>query len=239
AVKSELPESSQQPILPPMVERFDVALPTQGFEITFEAQAGLPRSWFISSDDARLVQLQPDRFSLNWRRSESARPYPHYGALRADMGRYVELLVQCVTDSGRRPPEINLVEVLYVNHVELPERQPHSHADLARIINRVRSSPEDAFLGTAEDTQFQARWRIPTVDQPSGRLYLSAVPGLRPPGPVPIYVVNVTGRVLPKEGNLSGAMEALDLAHQWIVLGFVDVTTPEMHELWDLQTRSA
>jgi uncharacterized protein (TIGR04255 family) len=235
AVKRDLPRSEQHPVLPPMTESFDLAQQVPAFEIRFDTQAGLPRSWFISADGLRLVQLQSDRLTLNWRRLEASAPYPRYAVLREDVERYLELLLECAHEAERPAPEINLVELTYVNHVELPEATPSSHPDLARVINRVRSSPDRAFLGKPEDAQFHARWRIPEVERPAGRLYVSAAPVLRPDGPMPIYVVNVMGRVLPTEGNPEAAMAALDLAHEWVVLGFVDLTTAEMHDVWELQ----
>ena len=71
------------------------------------------------------------------------------------------------------------------------------------------------------------------------------LPGLRPPGtlpsgsaipePTPIYLVNLTARVMPRRSTVDGAMKALDVGHEWVVMGFKDLTTSEMHKHWELR----
>jgi len=243
AVKAELPRSEQQPLLAPLVERFDVAPRTPSFEIRFDTQAGLPRSWFLSEDQRQLVQLQPDRLSLNWRRMDDSDAYPRYATLRDTFTRHLEVLRGCIRDAGRPIPGINLVELVYVNAIEFPgSSADDDHPDLARIINRFNPGKPAGFLGQPEDAQLEARWRIPGtslgVERPAGRLYLSATPALKASEISPIYMVTMTGRVMPTEGNPEAAMEALDVAHEWVVLGFDDLTTPEMHRLWERHTGS-
>jgi hypothetical protein len=98
----------------------------------------------------------------------------------------------------------------------------------------VFRAPE-TFLGAPEDETLQARWRIPNrldVDRPVGRLYLSASPALEPQTNLPIYLVNLTGHVLPSEERQEAALDALDLAHDWVVRAFEAITTEVMHTAW-------
>ncbi len=238
AVRSELPNRQRQPTAAHIRELFDVPQPQPQFEISLEPPNALPRSWFISGDGSRLVQLQGDRISLNWRRPDNSSKYPSYTTLRRDFRRYFGTLRKAIEEAGGPAPEVDLSEVTYVNPVEAPvASKGGGHPELANILNRVRPRPRKAFLPHAEDAQIQTRWRIPgseigAADRPAGRLYLAAAPGLMPPGNVPIYIVSLTGRVLPADGSERAAWQALDVAHKWVVLGFTDLTTREMHDHW-------
>lgn len=240
-VRPELPVRQQQPMVPPMVENFDSPPVGAGFEIRFDVPMALPNTWFLSEDGVQLVQLQHDRLTLNWRELDHPVAYPRYEALRARFEGLLAMLEECVEEAGKKAG-INLCEVTYVNPIE--HANPGSgHADLAKIINRVRSRPRNAYLPEAEDAQLQARWRIPAEELgrsglPAGRLYLAASPALRPPTNTPIYMINLTGRVIPSSDDPSTALDALDVAHKWVVLGFKDLTTPAMHRRWGIEEDS-
>lgn len=238
-VREQLPTRQRQPVVPAMEETFGVvpALPT--FEIHLDMPANLPRTWFLSSDETYLVQLQHDRLTLNWRELQPAVEYPRYDQLRDTFQQYLARLVTALRKVANAPPA-NLVEVTYVNMVDTGRADAQSHPDLAEIVNRVRRRPDDAFLPEAEDASLQARWRIPAAEMkregsPAGRLYLHASPGFRPPAITPTYLLNLSARVIPTQGDVDGVMAALDVGHRWVVLGFKDLTAPELHHQWGLQ----
>lgn len=239
AVKDELPVRETQPVLLPMSETFGVlplAPPVLRFDPPFTS---LPRTWFLSADQSELVQLQSDRLSFNWRRTtDDMAPYPRYSALRKKLARYLTILERSVTNAGQSLSDINMCEVSYVNPIEAGKQLDGSHSDLSQILRLVRSSRKGRVLGKPEDAQLQARWRIPgdqlatSRQEPAGRLYLSATPGFKPPDNVPIYMVNLVGRVMPSSPTRRAANVALDVAHRWVVLGFEDITTDRMHDAW-------
>jgi hypothetical protein len=221
-----------------MSETFDQVFTPPSIEIHLEAPASLPRTWFASEDGVQLVQLQHDRLTLNWRELDREVSYPRYDALRARFSELLQHLVSALEDIGATPL-VNLCEVTYVNPIEYGGG--NGHPDLAKIINRLRSRPKGAFLPEAEDAQLHARWRIPAEEvgreglPPAGRLYLSATPGLKPPDNTPIYLANLTAHVMPNGDDPDSAMAALDVGHKWVVLGFKDLTTPQMHREWGLK----
>lgn len=237
-IRGDLPKRQQQPVAPPMVESFDLVAHTQTIEIRLDAPATLPRTWFLSDDEVQLVQVQHDRLVLNWRELDRLdAEYPRYVELRERLTKLLDVLGESLTEATKTPV-INMVEVTYVNPVEHANRSG-GHADLAALVNRLRRRPREAFLQDAEDAQLQARWRIPGDELgregPIGRLHLAASPGLKPPKNTPIYLLNLTGRVIPSGGYVDSAMQALDVAHKWVVLGFKDLTTSRMHRAWGLE----
>lgn len=243
-VRDEFPIRQNQPLLPAITETFDLASATPSIEIRFEAPNSLPRLWFQSESGVELIQLQHDRLTFNWRRLDEGGTYPRYAHLRGRIDQFLTVLAGCLakagSSAGGQSLAINLCEVVYVNPVEYPRRAEKRHPDLSKILNRVRPRPRTAFLPDAEDAQFQSRWRIPAAElgrkgaAPTGRLYVSAAPALKPPKNTPIYLVNLTARLVPTKADRRSAMKALDVGHKWVVLGFKDITTPEMQRSWGI-----
>lgn len=241
AVADSLPRQTSQPVLPRQDEQFGVAPSVPAFEVAFGiAAAGLPRTWF-QGEGPWITQLQPDRLIVNWRidRPDRSLPYPGYETVRERLTDHLALLQEAVGRSGRALPAVDLVEVTYVNRIEVPDTPASydSHPDLGVILNRVAAIEGQSFLGVPEDAQYQARWRIPSSSgepRPAGRLYLIATPTLDTDRQLPIYLLNLTARVKPT-ADQGSPIAALNLAHDWVVLGFKDLTTNGMHSAWGLR----
>ena len=257
AVRDELPHRSRQAVVPRNEEQFDQRQVHASFEIRVEGAEDLPRIMFESHSRVEVVQLQPHRLTLNLARSCPGRAIPRYKALRKRFRELLKLLFEALDEFGQ-PHPVELSEVTYFNPVEYPgddatDSVGPTHPDLANIINRFKKRPRTAFLPEAEDAHLQVRWRIPDrAGAPIGRLHMSVDPGLRPsrlkspalalpdvapPELTPIYLVKLTARVMPRGATVDKAMKALDVGHEWVVLGFEDLTTAEMHEHWGLRER--
>lgn len=243
-IREELPRRTRQPLVPRNEERFEQPSAQPSIEIRLEGPTDLPRIMFESEDRVELVQLQPHRLTLNWRGAKPGVDYPRYATLRKRFRQLLGRLTVALDEVGQQH-RIELAEVTYVNPIEYPgatttDHVGQTHPDLASIINRLKRRPNDAFLPEAEDAQLQARWRIPAeavgrAGSPAGRLYLSVTPSLKQREPTPIYLVNLAARVMPRGGSVDRAMKALDVGHEWVVLGFKDLTTTEMHDFWGLR----
>ena len=243
--RTELPDRSYQPVAPPMSEQFDVPLapPPPPFELRFEGNVEMPRIWYVSADGTEVVQVQHDRFTLNWRYLESPdNDYPRYSKLRQRLIELLDRLEGAAKEAGGGDLTVNLCEVTYVNPIvaSARPRPDRPFSEPARIVRLLRGRRTNAFLPPVQDVQLQARWIIDggesglDVEPPAGRLHLNLTPGLRPPEMTPIYMMNLTARVNPSGSDRKAALEALDVAHKWVVLGFQDLTTEAMHRRWGL-----
>jgi uncharacterized protein (TIGR04255 family) len=239
-LKADFPTQQQQPPLPPMQEATGQPGPPQ-FEVQFGAMP-MPRTWFSSPDGHRLVQVQSDRLVLNWRRLEGDEPYPRYVFLRDLLSQLLGKLTEVFEAAKTEVPAVNFSELSYINEIAVPGVGPgQPHPDLAQIIEFVERLAGRTFLPQAEDAQFQARWRIPKDQLPDGsaigRLYVVLSPGFRADTQLPIYVMNMTTRIVPPPtSNFDMALELLDIGHDWIVRGFADLTTEDMHRYWQVRT---
>jgi uncharacterized protein (TIGR04255 family) len=239
-LKPEFPVQQQVPPLPPMEEPTGPAQPQ--FQVQLGAPPTFPRTWFSGPDGHQLVQVQSDRFALNWRRLGGEVPYPRYTFLHDLLTKLLAELREALDATGTDTPAVNFCELLYINEIVVPGVEPgQRHPDLSQIIRFVEPIAGPTFLPEAEDAQLQARWRMPAEALPVGaeigRLYVAITPGLRPDTQLPIYLMHVTARIVPPLGcDLGAALDVLDVGHEWIVRGFADLTTDEMHKLWRIRT---
>jgi uncharacterized protein (TIGR04255 family) len=239
AVRGAYPGRAYHEPLPPIVERFDVA---SGVNLQFMFNPGgrLPRVWFTSEDDRRIVQLQADRLIFNWRRLALGEDYPRYDRLREALDDHLRTLRAVVADvrPTLAPLVVNHAEVTYINEVDIPGSRPGGeHFGLDRIL-RDLTTHDGSFLPRPEDATWQARYRIPspTQDEPAGRLYVSAQPGYRTADQMPIYTLKLTANLVSEMLDDAAVGRALETGHEWAVRGFDDLVSEEMQDLWQKET---
>lgn len=239
ALRATFPDRQQQPPLPKMSEPVGLFSPPP-LQIEF-GLTSLPRTWLLSEDGHRLIQVQADRLVFNWRLLQGDQPYPRFVTLSSEFSDLVGALHAAATSAGRPRILVDFCEISYVNEIVVPGIEPKQrHPDLSEVISVVRKVKGKQFLPQAEDAVFQARWRIDPAALPPGssvgRLYLAVSPGYRAETQLPIYAMNLSARIVPPpDTDLTSAMPLLDVGHDWIVRGFADITTKRMHRVWQIE----
>jgi len=230
--RKDYPRTELYPSLPHEVENFG---PPSMVGMPFNVTSMIaPRYWFLNEKGTRLVQVQQDRFVLNWRKLDRAdEKYLHYSEslrplLVEEYGRFERFLNQ----EGLPVPIPDQAELTYVNHI--PARSANDARETAARFTRLWSGePRDTLLGAAEELHFGARYVMRNdASEPVGRLYISLQSHYRVSDGSPLYVFQLVARGAPEGKGLNGALAFLDRAHAWIVQTFADITTPEMHQVW-------
>lgn len=192
-----------------------------GTGLTIGTGVGPVRLWMLTPDEHILLQVQHDRLILNWRALAGGR-YPSYDEMRAEfLARWSEL-VSAVEDLG--PVHAGAAEVTFVNLI----KAPGGDGELAPVLisaGEVRL-PEMVSLGSS---QAQYIGSVELEGKPVGQL---AVTAARARGTD--VTLTVVARVnLPANVRTTDQItDALDTAHAVAVLGFAEITTPEMHTAW-------
>jgi len=214
----------QDPIAP-VIEEFE--RPTNvAFPRVQLVPQGDVRYWFIDPSETRLVQLQRDRFLHNWRRITNE-PYPHYENIKPGFEREWIEFCSFLSEKGYEKPEITQCEVTYVNHIEIGD-QWKGFAEPNKVIACWRDT-SGKFLTQPESVSLNVRYTMP---EKKGRLHITAQPVIRRLDAKELLQLNLTARGKPESSNLQDISEWFDLAHEWIVQGFTDFTTAQMHEAW-------
>jgi uncharacterized protein (TIGR04255 family) len=232
AFRKDYPRTEQYPPLAHEVESFGAPTLSQ---ISFSVTPMIsPRCWFMNEKGTRLLQVQHDRFVLNWRKLDiDDEVYPHYlkvlrPALETEYRRFERFL----RDEGLATPVPDQVELTFVNHI--PAGEPKGRREPAgRFTNLWNGEPRGGVLPPAEDVNLGCRFLMrDDHDAPVGRLHVSLQSHYKVSDGSPLYVLQLTARGAPQGEGLTGALAFLDQGHEWIVRGFTDITPPEMHALW-------
>lgn len=215
--RAAYPTVHEQPPLPSMVEHLDdqaASVLDVGEVFTW------PRLWFTSRDQDSLIQLQRDRFLINWR--AGAQPYPRYAALFPRFEAVWSTFREFVRAELDLSPSLRQYELTYVNHIPWAP----SWQDLATALRATFPDfawrVDGRFLASPEGGEIRLAFRLPDE---AGRLHVRVRDGRRMADGARLFILELTAR-----GFLPDAVAWFDAAHAWIVRGFADLTSREMQE---------
>lgn len=232
-VRERFPNIERQPPIAPATEDF-TSPPKQGqLQVEFGDQPFPQRYWCTSEPGNDLLQFQQDRFLVNWRKLDNGVKYPRYPHVRELFNEFFPVFEEAVS-----PEKLNVeqCEITYVNEIEAKPDSGHGHMELSRVL-KLFSGPIDLpDLPAPEDTQYQSRYVLRRGDDPFGRFYVSAVPGLNTSTNEPIYVVTLLVRGTPPSPDADGARAFFEDGHDRIVRTFKEITTDDMHSEWGLRS---
>jgi uncharacterized protein (TIGR04255 family) len=193
------------------------------------------RTWFLNERETELLQIQHDRVSRNWRRANTTEPYPSYENIRGPFQQDLQVVRAFVESNHLGELRPRQAEITYVNHI-VAGHGWKDHSEVERVI-KDWNPLDHRFLGAIEDATLSWRYLIRDRKGFRGRLHVSFQPAYRTIGDddVKIFVLTITARGKPIGTGLDGALGFLELGHEWIVRGFADLTTPEMHQIWQRQ----
>lgn len=231
--RDRFPVTEEHAPLNVVVERFDAPRVRKGVvRIEMLESLPTPRCWFLNEAGTELIQVQQDRFVLNWREAGTKAEYPRYEHIRKTFEAELKCFDKFITREriGKFVP--NQCEVTYVNHIA-GGKGWQVHGDLDKVITVFQRSFSDEFLEVPEDTGLRLRFLIPDDDgKPIGRLHVRLDSGYRNSDEQPLFILNLTARGAPRGDGIAGVLQFLDLGHEWVVLGFASMTTPTMHKEW-------
>lgn len=205
-------------------------------KVQIELLRGHPgqRLFFIDESGTELVQVQRDFFGRNWRRHGQGVVYPEYDNLRVPFAEDFRSFVDYV--EGRKIGSVapKQCEVTYVNHVPADAHPPFSNP--GRILGPI-ARDFDSILGSPlDDVGVNLSFLLAGGDSsPVGRLRVSLVSGAHSATLEPVYQLTLTARVACHGPDAADTLACLDRAHEAVVCGFRDITTPEMHETWRIR----
>ena len=188
----------------------------------------LPRIWFIGKADSELVQFQLDRFYYNWRHRGG--DYPRYPSIIEKFEKAKSQL-DALTDELQlgtiKPVEY---ELTYINLI--PKGQGwESIDDLPRVIRDFTWQKEKHhFLPNPANVAWQVRFPLPDG---KGWLNVKLNQATRKVDGLPVLILELAAKGLGEDSSGRVMRNWFDLAHEWIVRGFADLTTKEIQEaIW-------
>lgn len=190
---------------------------------------------YADEDDAKLLQLQRDRLVLNWQKLPGG-TYPRYETLRPAFEQALTTFVDFASEEGLGEVRVAQGIVTYTNPI--PKSSLPDPGDLQSLLSPWSGQRSDDFLPLEENSKVELRYLIPHhgSEQPRGRLYIEVSTGIRvdpPEDPEELFLLTVyaRGRTVGDHGVM-GALDFLDVGHDWVVRGFTSITTEAMHQQW-------
>ncbi len=135
-------------------------------------------------------------------------------------------------DRGLDEPKPIQCEVVYVNHIVAGDAWS-DWSELSDVVRCWSDTTSHRFLSQVEEATLNATYLIEREDEPVGRLHMELRPGTRRSDAVKLFVLTLTARGEPTSPDIDGLLAFHDLGREWIVRGFTDLTTEQMHEEWE------
>ena len=185
------------------------------------------RTWLVSNDEVRLIQLQDNWFACNWRRKLSA--YPQFETIFNEFRTRYEQFRGLLASIDTAAPQIFQVEVTYTNWItDMVITEFLKPAASARIERPSFSDPP-------EQQYWAASYLVRADNVPVGRLRVNGNNAMRfQPGQSPNGVVfQLSFRAPTPPGVTEDAVFSLmQLGRESIVNAFTDLTTETAHTRW-------
>jgi uncharacterized protein (TIGR04255 family) len=216
-VVNEFPLHETQPRLGSIVERFPFR---SSGKFRFQQGVTPERVYYLNGEGTRLLQLQANRFGLNWRsQGKEGVKYPTYAENSRTFFKYFDALKHFCEQNELGDFRPGLCEVLYVNNV-LPLKG-ESFAELFAKVLSLSVGGHTDWLPPVETATFN---RTFVIGEQEGRLYVEA--GVSAKDNQQSLVLKLVARIYHKDER--SLRETMDLSHDWVVQAFVAFTNPEI-----------
>lgn len=223
--RADYPTCQEVAPIIPMIERFGEA----ETDIQPPNEIPLPRVWLVKSDETGIVQIQRDRFLHNWKKGKPSDAYPRYKTV---IERFKVLLDSFESFVGReRLGQIEPLqyEMTYVNQITAGEGWERL-ADLPNVFRDYCWQREQRFLPELEHINLRKTFALPDG---KGRVHVSIRDGKRREDMKPVILFEFTVRGFPGDVSPDAMWAWFNLAHDWIVRGFTDLTTEAVQkDVW-------
>ena len=188
----------------------------------------LPRIWFISKADNELIQFQVDRFYYNWRHRGD--DYPRYPSVIKKFEKAKRQLDAFASELQLGKIEPLECELTYINHIPVGQGW-ESIVDLPKVVPDFTWKKErHHFLPNPTNVAWQVRFELP---EGKGWLNVKLNQATRKIDGVPSLILELTARGFGPEKTAQAMRSWFDLAHEWIVRGFTDLTEKEIQNtIW-------
>lgn len=202
--------------------------PETGPQLTLRLEPDA-RFWLVGADETELVQLQRNRFIQNWRAAEGC-DYPRYEVLSKRFLDRWRHLVDFWEQTGIEPPTELRCEVTYINHIDQGSGWS-TFADLPEVFPCLSNQRTTGFLPDPESIGLTRSYSMPD----GARLRAEVRPVVRATDQMKTLQFTLSAIGDAASAATEDVQKWLNFGREWVVKGFVDLTSEKLHAKWGLQ----
>lgn len=228
-IREQFPNLEEAPLLPAIIEPKSAQEATQfNFEITPIPQ---PRYVLSTKEGNTILQIQSDRFILNWRRIQPNDVYPRYKKVFAEFNSLFLKFQAFLKENDFGTLIYRQFDLVYVNLIG-------SDNGLDKLgfgglfVDHIRNESSKRFLEPPLSYNWLTTYVLP---KNWGRLHVNAMAGwFTAPMNRNAVRLEITARGIPDQITEEARLEWFKIAHNSIVKGFEDTTVERLQtEDWE------
>ncbi len=229
-IRDEFPVSESRPAVVQELETFTDFRPAQP-QFQFLAEDALPRALFRNPDTGELVQIQPDRFSFNWIKTNDDHAYPHSEAV---LERFLSLFAKFSRFASEQglgeitPVQCELTNVNVVPVSDVGEAFP----DVATVIRMPNLATDFSCIQLENQMVGAKHLIIGDSGAPLGRVHSLGQPTLQVNTGEPAYRLDIVARGAPSIPDLAGVEAFFDRAVSAVNAVFLASITKAGRQFW-------
>jgi len=221
--RNQYPDTEEKPPLPPVVERYKDGDVQPAALMSLDV-IPTPRVFLIDESGNWVMQLQKDRFLHNWRKVNDEDRYPRHRATSQRFFTMWASFQEFCEQERIGPASITQAELTYINHIPKGEGWSNFSA-ISELFPDLNWRKNRDFLPDPDVMGWQLRFSLP---ERQGRLYVTLKHGTRNRDKKELFLCELTVRGAPS-ADIALA-EWFDIAREWIVRGFCDLTGRRVQE---------
>jgi len=212
----------EMPTIQPVKESFT---PGEEIELYIPPPSAV-RVWFVSADQTTVVQIQPDRFTYNWRKIGD-REYPLYPNVRKGFASRLDRFEKFLQENelgGLRPSQYELTYVNQVAH----SGSPRALIEIGKVLPDFSwRRDSERFLQEPESFEWTTSFAFA---QAFTRLHAKVA--VREVNKKRVVWLELTARGMPNDNSRASLWTWFDAAHDIVVRSFADLTSDSAKHAW-------
>lgn len=227
--RKQFPAIQEQPPVEEIQEQFAETRSMPFPMVRWQVRPTMSRLWASSGSGEHVVQIQRNAFFSNWLKAGNDSVYSHYDARRQEFESQLNQLATFVADQELGQLAPTSWTITYINHI-LYDNKESVGAVAAKTLNVWTNQIGDGFLG--EPDKLSLDFAFPMLGN-TGTLNVNLIPVILPKENQSALRLDLTARGQLKIKDITNALDAIDLGHEWVTRGFASLTRPEMHLIWE------
>ncbi|MEE3715278.1 TIGR04255 family protein [Tumidithrix elongata RA019] len=228
--KADYPSCQEKPELEAKIEDLSGYTP-KVTEVKFFDTPPLPRIWFLSDKEDKIIQIQRNRFLHNWRKVNQDDQYPRFDKVFQIFKQQLSTFKEFLSKENLGEIQPLQYEIVYVNIIST-DIGNQKLAEIGRVFpDIVWRNNQDRFLIEPESINWNTTFLLP---ENKGRIHINIRTLKQIDNQEQKFLMDITVRGIdPNQSSLEGLSDWFNLAHNWVIQSFTDLTSLEMqNSVW-------